>query len=87
MSDLDRGNPVSWIEAERALNVSEAARYCGVSVSYLNKLRVSGGGPIFEKAGRVVRYDRATLDEWRRSRRFGSTSGYAVSAFSNGGRQ
>ena len=70
----------AWVEEGRALTVEEAARYCGISASYMNKMRVSGEGPAFEKAGRMVRYTRAALDAWREHRRFTSTSQYSGGA-------
>ena len=56
------------------LPVKEAARYTGLSVSTLNKLRVFGGGPVFLKLGRRVAYDATDLDAWLASRRRRSTS-------------
>lgn len=56
------------------LRVCDAAIYLGVSVSKLNKLRVTGGGPAFAKLGSVVVYDRDDLDRWATSHRVLSTS-------------
>ena len=57
------------------LSVSGAAEYVGVSVSYLNKLRSTGGGPIFLKIGaRRVAYRMADLDVWLAASRRTSTS-------------
>ncbi len=47
------------------LSVAEAARRLSLSQSYLNKLRVTGGGPVFVKFGpRRVAYRTADLDAW-----------------------
>lgn len=46
------------------LRVAAAARYLAVSVSTLNKLRCSGGGPPYYRIGRAVLYRRADLDSW-----------------------
>ena len=55
----------------------EAADYLGCSKSYLDKLRVTGGGPMFIRFGRrKVAYRRSALDEWARNRQRGSTSEY-----------
>jgi hypothetical protein len=43
-------------------------------VSTLEKLRLSGGGPIFIKRGRTVLYRQADLDAWLESLRRRSTS-------------
>ena len=48
----------------------------------MNKLRLIGGGPAFEKIGRRVVYSRESLDAWRTARRVGSTSEYASPAAS-----
>lgn len=48
----------------RLLNVTEAAERLSVSASYLNKLRVTGGGPPFVKIGARVAYDPADLVAW-----------------------
>ena len=38
------------------------------STRWLAKLAVTGGGPIFRKAGRFPIYNPADLDDWARSR-------------------
>jgi excisionase family DNA binding protein len=62
------------------LRTTEAASYIGVSESYLNKLRVYGGGPQFLKMGKRVSYDKADLDIWMAARKRNSTSEYTSSA-------
>jgi predicted DNA-binding transcriptional regulator AlpA len=56
------------------LTVRQAAEEVRLSESALNKYRVTGGGPPYFKVGRYVRYDRADLSAWVRSRRYNSTS-------------
>jgi hypothetical protein len=57
------------------LSPESAAAYLSVSVSYLNKLRVVGGGPIYSKMGaRRVVYRVADLDSWLAASRRRSTS-------------
>ena len=46
------------------IDVKGAALYSGMSEGYLNKLRCTGGGPVFIKRKGVVRYDPADLDAW-----------------------
>lgn len=58
----------------RMLKVGDAAAFLGVSTSYLNVLRVRGGGPAFLKIGRAVCYDPADLEAWAASKRRASTS-------------
>jgi hypothetical protein len=68
-SEIERGNSV-----RRRLDVVAAAEYCGVSAAYLNKLRVTGEGPVFIRLGRRIVYDSGDLDDWLASGRRRSTS-------------
>jgi hypothetical protein len=56
------------------LNVAEAARFVGLSVSTLNKARVAGSGPRFTKPCRRVLYAREALLEWMSAHQRTSTS-------------
>jgi predicted DNA-binding transcriptional regulator AlpA len=56
------------------LNTTDAAAYCGSSVSTFTKLRLYGNGPIYVKLGRRVVYDPSDLDNWLASHRRASTS-------------
>lgn len=56
------------------LTVREAAEYLRVSKSYLDKLRVHGGGPAFIKIGSRVLYTVARLDEFMAAREYSNTS-------------
>lgn len=59
------------------MKTEEAARYLGLSSSLLNKLRLTGGGPVFVRlAGRAIRYRRTDLDEWVAASAMASTSQY-----------
>ena len=49
------------------LNVTEAAKWLGLSVSGLAKMRMSGAGPEFLKLGRRVLYHPDALAAWTRS--------------------
>ncbi len=62
---------------QRLLTTREAAAYLRVSKSYLDKLRVYGGGPKFLRYGkRKILYRMSDLDLWAGERRFTSTSEY-----------
>jgi len=64
-------------EYEVLLTPKEAAPYLRASKSYLDKLRVYGGGPKFLRFGkRKILYRKADLDAWAGQHRFGSTSEY-----------
>ena len=51
-----------------------AARYLGLSVSTLEKWRVTGAGPTYRKHGRRVVYRQAELDAWSEAQTRRSTS-------------
>jgi hypothetical protein len=48
-------------DLEARLATTEAAKVLSVSTSFLNKTRLFGNGPKFEKRGRLVRYRYGTL--------------------------
>ena len=56
------------------LTTGQAAQCLGVSVSYLNKLRLGEDGPPFVKLGARVAYDPADLTAWIEARKQRSTS-------------
>ena len=59
----------------RLLRTRDAARYCGLAKSTLEKLRCYGGGPKFTRRGKAVFYPIECLDEYLASLpRFNSTS-------------
>lgn len=45
-------------------NTQEAARYLGVSASWLHKRRADGKFPAWHRIGRLVRYAKGDLDRW-----------------------
>lgn len=49
---------------DKLMTVQQAAEYLGLAVSTLNKWRCHGGGPIFSKMGRAVRYSQKNLDAY-----------------------
>lgn len=49
------------------LKTAEAAAYIGKSASWLNKSRMTGGGPIYMKIGAAVLYAPRDLDVWMAS--------------------
>ena len=63
-------------DTPKLLNVNEAAERLGVSVSYLNKLRMSAGaGPRFAKFGTRCSYDPQDLAAWVEAQKRDSTAG------------
>ncbi len=57
-------------------NTRGAAAHLACSASFLEKCRVTGGGPAFVKLGRAVRYRLEDLDAFASARVHGSTSEY-----------
>ncbi len=66
----NRGPPLD----AKYVDVRGAAEILTVSASFLNKLRMSGGGPKFLKLGFHVRYHIPTLLEWAAAQTRRSTS-------------
>src|SRR5215472_18956765 len=58
----------------RWLKTTAAAGYANVSPSTMEKLRLTGRGPVYSKLGRLVVYDIAELDRWIEGRQCTSTS-------------
>ena len=56
------------------LRTAAAASYIGLKKSTLEKLRLTGDGPVFSKLGRTVVYNRPDLDQFVTDRRQLSTS-------------
>ncbi len=56
------------------LRTRDAARYCGMAESTLEKLRITGGGSRFIKLGKSVVYDPADLDDWLEANKRRSTT-------------
>ena len=65
---------VDALAQRQMLNTEKAATYCGSSASTFEKLRLTGGGPIYSKIGRRVVYRIDDLDAWLASNRRRSTS-------------
>ena len=47
-----------------SFDTKQAAAYLATSESYLEQLRWRGGGPVYWKRNRLVRYRRSGLDAW-----------------------
>jgi predicted DNA-binding transcriptional regulator AlpA len=54
--------------------LGEVANYVGLATTNLERMRLTGEGPVFAKLGRSVRYRRADVDNWISSRIVRSTS-------------
>ena len=60
--------------AVQGLDTREAAAWLGLSPKTLERYRVSGEGPDFQKFGARVRYPIEDLEEWASARRWTSTA-------------
>lgn len=58
----------------QVMRTAEAAEYCGSSASTFEKLRLTGGGPVYSKIGRRVVYRVEDLDAWLTANKRRSTS-------------
>jgi hypothetical protein len=55
------------IELPRKMRPREAARFIGIAVSTLARMRARGNGPPFSKpSGRIVLYDKEQIEKWLR---------------------
>lgn len=61
-------------ERRPPLDTVAAAAYAGAKPNYLEKLRCTGGGPVFIKRNGMVRYDPDDLDAWLEAGKRRSTS-------------
>jgi excisionase family DNA binding protein len=55
---------MSWTALPLVLTTRQAAEYLSLAETTLEKYRVYGGGPLFVRLGRAVRYRLADLDGW-----------------------
>ncbi len=56
------------------LKTKDASTRLGISKSTLEKLRLTGGGPVFVKRGKSVFYTESDLADWIHANRRRSTS-------------
>ena len=68
----DQGQTV--IEDSPFHTTREAARFLKLKPNTLEKMRVYGGGPVYRKHGRHVRYHINDLNDWSNMRKKDSTS-------------
>ncbi len=61
-------------ELSHLVNQKQAAQFLGLSPRTLESWRLTGGGPVYIKVGRRVRYRGCDLEAWLNARRRISTS-------------
>jgi len=52
------------LSSKTALTFDEAAKYTGLSKSYMYKLSATGGIPCYKPSGKVLFFNRTELDNW-----------------------
>jgi len=62
------------VSQDKLLNVRQAAERLALSKSTLDRLRCYGGGPVYKKLGRSVRYAKSALASWAATKDRASTS-------------
>ena len=67
LADLITANTIFC--TKEVLTSDEAARYLGISKSYLYKLTMERGIPYSKPLGKVCYFERADLDNWLRKNR------------------
>ena len=55
---------------KKMVDTKKTAEILGISENTLKKYRIVGGGPIFHKFGRSVRYDLDDIADYRRGNRY-----------------
>lgn len=63
---------------ESYLTQEEAAQFTRLSPRTLERMRLTGTGPQYTKAGRRVIYSRRAIEEWLEGRTYKSTSDAAA---------
>jgi predicted DNA-binding transcriptional regulator AlpA len=59
---------------QRLLSEADVEREFGINRRWLQKLRLTGDGPIYCKIGRSVRYDRKDIEDFIQASKRNSTS-------------
>jgi hypothetical protein len=59
---------------DRFLQPTELAKELKIPLSNLAKWRLNGGGPVFTKLGKNVRYERADVEHWLEMQKRRTTS-------------
>jgi len=61
-------NPDTLLTPEEAVAYLRDAHHVALAVNHLRNLRCQGGGPMFQRDGRWIRYRRCWLDDYARAR-------------------
>lgn len=62
------------MDTEEYFRAAEAAAYLKTSTSTLAKLRLYGGGPLYTRIGRAVRYQKSDLEAFMTRGKVNSTT-------------
>ena len=58
----------------RWVHTDQAGEHCSFHPDTLRRLRREGGGPLYARIGRAIRYDLRELDRWMQERSYASTA-------------
>lgn len=72
IADMVTANTI--FTTKEVLTSEEAARYMGISKSYLYKLTMRGEIPHFKPMGKMCYFNRAELEQWLQSNRVATTA-------------
>lgn len=72
IADMVTANTI--FTTKEVLTSEEAARYMGISKSYLYKLTMKGEIPHFKPMGKMCYFNRAELEKWLQSNRVATTA-------------
>lgn len=72
IADMVTANTI--FTTKEVLTSEEAARYMGISKSYLYKLTMKGEIPHFKPMGKMCYFNRAELEQWLQSNRVATTA-------------
>jgi predicted DNA-binding transcriptional regulator AlpA len=72
---LDQTQPIAPLVSRASLlSVKQAAKFLGLSKSWLDKARLTGSGPYYVKLGRRVLYDPGDIQAFLSARKHAHTS-------------
>lgn len=72
VADMVTANTI--FTTKEVLTSNEAAKYMGISMSYLYKLTMRGEIPHYKPMGKMCYFNRAELEEWLQQNRVSTTT-------------
>ncbi len=72
LSAVEEGLKMAGLTSKKVLTFDEAAKFTGLSKSYLYKLTSQQRIPFFKPTGKLVYFDREELETWLSQNRIGT---------------